>query len=180
MSKEDKDTKKGYTNAFWNTLEPFMSAKAVQGSLEYVAIEVLVGQAVRRWAFSLPYNWMAASETHLYSVPMIGQLNFGKKFGELDRDKEKKVELSDEAQDGAKAIPGAIVGYIAHKIRTEGLKFPNLASKEVLALLIGKVISRPLTAYIFSSLPEDAQTALIVINNLFNHMKSTIKKDDDL
>ena len=168
------DTEKGYSNAFWNTLEPFMSGKAIQGTAQYVAIEVLVGQAIRRMAFGLPYNWAAATETHLYSVPMIGQLNFGKNFKDYSRDTKAKVELSDEATDGAKAIPGAIVGYIAHKIRAEGLKIPNLASKEVMALLAGKVVSRPVTAYIFSSLPKDVQTATIVLNELMNRMKTIV------
>ena len=168
------DATEGYSNAFWNTLENLMSGKAVQGTVEYVAIEVLVPQAISRMAFGLPYNWMAAAETHLYSVPMIGQLNFGDAFGDLKRDSKEKVELTDEATDGAKAIPGALVGYIAHKIRSEGVKIPSLATKEVVALLAGKIISRPLTAYVFSSLPKDAQTALIVINNLFNTMKAKV------
>ena len=132
MSKEE--TKKGYTNALWNTLEPLMGGKTIQGTAQYVAVEVLVGQAIRKFAFGLSYNWLASAETHLYSVPMIGQLNFGDPFGELNRDKKAEVKFGDEAQEGAKAIPGAIVGYIAHKIRTEGLKFPALANKEVVAL----------------------------------------------
>ena len=173
------DAEQGYSNAFWNTLENLMTGKGIQGTLEYVLIEVLVGQAVRKWAFNLPYNWMAASETHLYSVPMIGQLNFGEAFGELERDSKAKVELSDEASDGAKCIPGALVGYIAHKIRAEGLKFPSMANKEVFALMVGKIVSRPLTAYIFSSLPKDAQTAMIVINNLFNAMKVVVDKKEE-
>ena len=173
------DAEKGYSNAFWNTLEPFMSGKAIQGTAQYVAIEVLVGQAIRRMAFGLPYNWAAATETHLYSVPMIGQLNFGEPFGDFHRDGKTKVELTDEATDGAKAIPGAIVGYIAHKIRTDGLKIPQLANKEVMALLVGKVVSRPVTAYVFSSLPKDVQTAQIVLNELMNRMKAIVDKKEE-
>jgi hypothetical protein len=46
--------------------------------------------------------------------------------------------------------------------------------------MLGKMISRPLTAYIFSSLPKDAQTALLVINNLFNIQKAQVdQKDED-
>ena len=170
------DAKKGYTNAFWNTLEPFMNGKSIQGAGQYVAIEVLVGQLIRRVAFGLPYNWLDATETHVYSVPVIGQLNFGEPFGELVRDPKGKVEMSKEATDGAKAIPGALIGYCAHKIRQDGLKIPNFASKDVMALLIGKIVSRPLMAYLFSSLPKDVQTASIVLNNLMNRETRIIKE----
>ena len=132
------DKEVGYSNVFWNTLEPFMNGKSFQGALQYVAIEVLVGQAIRRMAFGLPYNWLAAAETHVYSIPMIGQLNFGDPFKDIPRKKKDKVELTDEAKDGAKAIPGAVIGYCAHKIRAEGVKIPNFANKEVIALCSGK------------------------------------------
>ena len=172
------DAEKGYSNAFWNTLENLMSGKGVQGTAEYVAIEVLVGQAIRKMAFGLPYNWMASTETHLYSVPMIGQLNFGEPFKDMDRTGKVPVEFTDQATDGAKAIPGALVGYIAHKIRADGIKIPAMANKEVLALMLGKVVSQVLKAYIFSSLPKDAQTALIVINNLMNAQKKEVDAKD--
>ena len=135
---------------------------------------MLVGQAIRRIAFGLPYNWMAAAETHLYSVPLIGQLNFGDPFTDMKRDSKAKVDLTAEVTNGAKKIPAVLAGYVAHKIRSDGVRIPAFANKEVIALMLGKMISRPLTAYIFSSLPKDAQTALLVINNLFNIEKAAV------
>ena len=173
-----KDTNKGYTNAFWNTLEPFMDGKSIQGAAQYVAIEVMVGQLIRRVAFGLPFNWMASTEIHTLSVPMIGQLNFGDPFKDFVRDSKGKVEVSEAATDGAKAIPGTLVGYCAHKIRQDGLKIPSFGNKDVMALLIGKVVSRPLMAYMFSSLPKDVQTASIVLNNLMNRMTDIVNRDD--
>lgn len=176
----DEDTKRGYSNAFWNVLEPLMNGKQIQGTVEYVAIEVLVGQAIRRIAFGLPYNWMASAETHLYSVPLIGQLNFGDPFTDMKRDSKQAVDLTEEVTNGAKKIPAVLAGYVAHKLRTDGVRIPAFANKEVIALMLGKMISRPLTAYIFSSLPKDAQTALLVINNLFNIQKAQVdQKDED-
>ena len=172
----DTDNVVGYSKAFWNVLEPLMNGKQIQGTVEYVAIEVLVGQAIRRIAFGLPYNWMAAAETHLYSVPLIGQLNFGEPFTDLVRKPKGSVELGAEVTAGAKKIPAVLAGYVAHKIRTDGVRIPAFGNKDVFALMLGKVISRPLTAYIFSSLPEDAQTALIVLNQLFNHTADIVQK----
>ena len=46
--------------------------------------------------------------------------------------------------------------------------------------MLGKVISRPLTAYIASSLPKDMSTALVVLNDLFNRFKAKVdeKKEE--
>ena len=169
----DKPTEPGYTNALWNVLEPFRSGKAVMGVAEYVAIEVLVGQLVRR-SMGMKYNWSESTETHLYSVPVIGQLNFGDAFRDLNPASDAKVELMDEATEGAKAIPGAIVGYTAQKIRKEGLRIPGYGNKDFIALLVGKVLSRPITAYLFSSLPNDFQTALLVLTAIMNRQKAVI------
>ena len=178
----EKPTEPGYTNAFWNVLEPLRSGKSVMGVAEYVAIEVLVGQLVRR-SMGMKYNWADATETHLYSVPMIGQLNFGLPFADLNVAKDAKVELMDEATEGAKAIPGAIVGYTAHRIRQNGLRIPAYGNRDFIALMVGKILSRPITAYLFSSLPNDFQTALLVLNNIMNRQKAVIvdssaKKED--
>ena len=172
--KKDKDAiEEGFTNSFWNLLEPFRTGKAIQGSLQYVAIEVLIGQLIRR-TMNMKYNWAESAEIHTYSVPVIGQLNFGEPFGELKTDSKAKVELMDEATDGAKAIPGAIVGYIAQRLRRDGLKVPGFGNKDFIALMIGKIVSRPVTAYLFSSLPNNAQVAAIVLNQLMNRQKAVI------
>ena len=165
------DAEKGYSNAFWNTLENLRSGKGIQGTLEYVAIEVLIGQAIRKIIFGLPYNWMDAAETHLYSVPMIGQMNFGQPFAVPDRTGKEPSKAMDNMTDGAKAIPGVLVGYIAHKVRENGIQIPAFANKEVLALMMGKVLSRVLKGFVFSSLPSDAQTALLVVNSLMNRQQ---------
>jgi hypothetical protein len=174
MSKaKDEEIKDGYTNAFWNLLEPFRTGKAIQGSLQYVGIEVLVGQVVRR-AMNMKYNWQESAEIHTYSLPLIGQLNFGEAFGALQVSSKAKVELMDEATDGAKAIPGAIGGFIAQRLRRDGFKVPAFGNKDFIALLVGKVVSRPLTAYLFSSLPNNAQVAHIVLNEIMNRQKAVI------
>ena len=143
------------------------------GSVEYVAIEVLVGQLVRR-AMGLKMNWVDSAEIHTYSLPVIGQLNFGDEFPALTKDPNASIEIMREATEGAKAIPGAIAGYTAHQIRQNGFKIPSFGNRDFIALMAGKILSRPITAYVFSSLPTDFQTALLVINALFNRQKAVI------
>ena len=162
----------GYSNAIWNVVEPVRGG-ALMGAVEYVAIEVLVGQLVRR-AMGLKMNIAESAEIHAYSLPVIGQLNFGEAFPPLSKDPKATIELMKQATEGAKAIPGAIAGYTAHQIRQSGFKIPSYGNRDFIALMAGKILSRPVTAYLFSSLPTDFQTALLVINALFNRQKAVI------
>ena len=160
---EDKPIKDGFTNAFWNILTPYTAGgKAVMGAATYVTIETAVGQAIRRLLGS-PMNIAESLETHIYSVPFLGMMNFGKPYNPLPQSEEQKVNVTDEAMDGAKAIPAALVGYIAMKLRREGFKIPGFG-RDVVYLAVGKVISRVLKAYVARSLPDDVQAGLAVIN----------------
>ena len=171
--KAKKEIEAGYTNAFWNLLKPITMTKGLMGTAEYVAIETLVGQAIRR-VMSAPYNVGESVELHTYSVPFLGQMNFGDAYKELQYDKNVKFEIVDEMTEGAKAIPAAIVGYIGMRLRRDGIKIPPFANRDFVYMLVGKILSRPLTQFIFTSLPEDFQVALTVINELANRQKAVI------
>ena len=171
-----KDATVGYTNAIWNLLEPF--TLATQGVVEYVAIEVLVGQLVRV-AMGMPYNWMTSSEIHLLSVPAIGTLNFGDAFGNLVRAEDAKVrgkkediKYFEELAAGAKGVPGVIAGYIASNFVHQGMKIPSFANRDFTALVAAKILSRPITKGIFDMLPADAAGKLEVLNALFNRQRA--------
>ena len=191
---EAKDPKQklienGYTNSIWNVLKPYtMGGKTVMGAATYIGIETLVGQVVRR-IMRAPYNVAEGLELHAYSVPFLGQLNFGERYADYNLDSKAKFELVDEASEGAKAIPAAVVGFTAMKLRKEGMKVPAYANRDFLYMLVGKILSRPLTAFVFTSLPEDFQTGLTVLNSLANRQKAVIddaktqskaKKEGDL
>ena len=177
MGDKDKAIEPGYTNTLWNPLKPFsMGGKSIMGAAEYIAIETAVGQIIRR-IMRAPYNVADSLELHTYSVPFLGQVNFGDAYAPFNPDSKAKLELVDEATEGAKAIPAAIVGYTAMKLRKEGIKVPAFANRDFLYMLVGKIVSRPLTAFVFSSLPDDFQTGLVVLNELANRQKTVI---DDL
>ena len=181
MSKaeREKTNEDGYSNAFWSIIQPYTAGgKYAMGSVTYVAIETLVGQAVRKIMKS-PTTWRDSIITHAISVPFLGQLNFGEPYSELVIDPDGKVELMDEATNGAKAIPAAIIGYTAMRLLNDGFKVPAYANKDFLYMCIGKVLSRPVTAYIASSLPEDIQIGLQVLNTLANKQRDVIKSERD-
>ena len=165
VKSEDKPIEDGFTNAFWNILTPYTAGgKAVMGAASYVAIETAVSQAVRR-VMGAPMNIGESLETHTYSVPFLGMMNFGMPYAPLPSEKEEKVDVTDQAQEGAKEIPAATVGYIAMKIRREGLKVPGFG-RDFVYLAAGKVLSRILKAYVARSLPNDVQAGLAVVNTI--------------
>ena len=84
--------------------------------------------------------------------------------------------MTDQAQEGAKEIPAATVGYIAMKIRREGLKVPGFG-RDFVYLAAGKVLSRILKAYVARSLPNDVQAGLAVVNTIAAKQQLVIAAD---
>lgn len=169
-----KDTQDGYSNAFWNTLAPITEGgKYAMGTAFYVGWETLVGQLIRR-SMKAPYNAVESAEAHLYSVPLIGQLNFGNDFQPYKLGKDEKVDISDEMMEGAKTIPGYLAGYTAMKLRREGVKIPTYTGRDVVYGLVGKIVSRVLLAYAITSLPEDLAASQVVLQALFKRQKDVV------
>ena len=146
------------------------------GAASYVAVEVIVAQAIRR-VMKAPYNVGESIELHTYSVPFLGSMNFGDPYGQYPESSSAKIDFTDQLTDGGKAIPAAIVGFTAMKLRRDGMKVPAYANRDFLYMLIGKLLSRPLLQYIYSSLPEDVQVGLEVIQRLANRVRAQAKDD---
>ena len=175
MADKSKIIEPGYGNALYNAVKPYtMGGKTIMGAATYVGIETIVGQTIRR-IMRAPYNIAESVEIHAYSVPFLGQVNFGDDFKPYNVDSKAKFEVMDEVTEGAKAIPAAVVGYTAAHLRRNGLKIPTFANRDFFYLLVGKLLSRPLTAFVFSSLPEDFQAGLHVLTELANRQKTVIE-----
>ena len=178
MSKP-KQQENGYSNVFWNSVTPFTGGgKTLVGTASFVAIETAIGQLVRR-TMGLGYAVRDSATIHTLSVPFLGSLNFGENDTDFKFDKKDDVSISDQAQIGAKHIPAALVGYTANEMIKNGIRVPRYATKDVMALMIGKLISRPLTAYVFTSLPEDMQIGLQTLNDLNNQARTVVQESDE-
>ena len=177
--KKDKAIEDGFTNSFWNILKPYtLGGKALMGAGSYIAIETAVGQVIRR-VMKAPYNVGESAELHAYSVPFLGQMNFGEDYKGYPSNSDETVDFVEELTEGGKAIPAAIVGYIAMRLRRDGMKVPAFANRDFFYMLIGKLLSRPLTSYVYQSLPEDVEIGLTVINELANKQRRLIKSVKD-
>ena len=143
------------------------------GTAFYVGWETLVGQIIRR-TMKAPYNIAESAEAHLYSTPLIGQLNFSSEFEALKLGRDDRVQITDEMTEGAKAIPGYLAGYTAMKLRKDGVKIPSYANRDVMYGLLGKLVSRVLLAYAITSLPSDIAASQVVLQALWQRQKAVI------
>ena len=172
--KDENAVSDGYGNTFWNVLAPLSEGgKYAQGSVTYVAWETFVGYLIRK-LMKAPTQTMESAEAHLYSLPMIGMLNFSNEKASFKLGKNDKVEITDEMAEGAKAIPGFLAGYTAMKLRREGVKIPSYANRDVLYGIMGKMISRVLMSYLITNLPEDLIAGQQTLISLFNRYKAVI------
>lgn len=172
---DNKPIEPGYSNAFWNILKPVMGGgKLTMGAAEYVTIETLVGQIIRK-VMKVPTNIGESVELHTYSLPFLGQLNFGDEARPYELDKKVPFKFVEEATQGAKHIPAAIVGYSAMRVRRDGLRVPAYANRDFLYMLVGKILSRPVTQFIFQSLPDDFQLGLVTLQALADRQQAVIK-----
>ena len=102
-------------------------------------------------------------------------MNFGDEAAPYNLDKKAPFKFVDECTQGAKTIPAAIVGYTTMRVRRDGLKIPAFANKDFLYMLVGKILSRPITQFIFQSLPEDFQLGLVTLQALANRQQAVVK-----
>ena len=131
VDKKDKPIEDGFTNALWNVLKPYtIGGKGIMGAASYVAVEVIVAQAIRR-VMRAPYNVAESIETHAYSVPFLGSMNFGEPYGPYPESSSAKIDFTDQLTDGGKAIPAAIVGFTAMKLRICKPRFSVYADRQV-------------------------------------------------
>jgi hypothetical protein len=174
MSSEAKVNTDGYTNSIWNVLEPYMAGgKSIQGAMIFVTVEVIIGQAVRR-LMKAPYNIRDSMEVHALSVPFLGQMNFGDAHDGLSGDPKRKVSFVDAMTTGGKQVPAAIVGYITQQLRRNGLRVPDFTNRDFLYLIVGKLLSRPALEFLFSSLPEDFQIAMKVLERVIEQQRAVV------
>jgi hypothetical protein len=179
-------TEKGeYTNVLSNVIVPFdpRRTKLLLGSLEYIAAEVVVAKVCRKIIKADNKGWAELAYVHALSLPFMGgaaALFEGNNDYE-GKDKEgKDIGFGSHLMDGAKGIPAVLIAQYILESFTKGFHAPWFNLKDLLITAATKALTRPIVGFIFTYLPEDAQTNLRVLDVLVQRQreKSTLKSKD--
>jgi len=148
-----------------NAIVPFDPRKVtlLMGSVEYVALEVLVSK-LARFLLKAPKGWGELAMVHALSLPFMGGIvGFMDDNRQLNKSKKAWGELF---MDGAKGIPAVLLAQWVINTFYSGFQFPWFNMKDLLITAGAKTITRPLTGFIVGYLPNDAKDALETVDNL--------------
>ena len=163
-------------NVVSNGLAPvdFRKAKQLIGTVEHIAVEVLVSKIVRTVLRMENRGIMELAWVHLLSIPFMGGV--AAPFGTI-RAVQTTAGYGQSAIDGAKGIPGVLVAQWIIATASKGFHFPWFNMKDLLITAGSKVFSRPLVYSVLDKLPADAQAGFAVLDQLYQNQvaKSNLK-----
>ena len=165
----------GYMNVLKNTVAPLNGGKRITGVAEYMVREGLVEYVVR-YVMGIPRNIMQTAERNLYTTSVTGPLIFSDEKIVSPAD---SPELKDQLMEASKRLPGAIVGYIAERVRSEGLKIPKFVSKDFFVFLVCKILGHLFENLINDSLPQDVKAATAVMEALYERQRTIANNGED-
>ena len=157
---EDYPNKK-MSNIFKNAILPldFRKGKVVQGTLVYVAAEVLVSKVLRRIMKADNKTVMELAAVHTISLGIMGGTSavFSMEDGYGSEDFSKKIK------GGAMGIPALFVAQYIYNTFGKGFHMPFWSMKDALIMAAAKILTRPLLAMVydkskFTQNALDAQT----------------------
>ena len=147
-------------NILKNSFVPFSSGKLIQGSVEYVAIEVLVSWLIRK-VMGMPRGLLNLSTIHAVSLPFLGGA-----VGFADASASYDENFSAQFQAGAKGVPAVWLAHYIVQVFEKGFTLPSGGIKEYLITAISKILSRPLASTVVGYLPDNVTDALAVLHAL--------------
>ena len=163
-------------NVLSNAIAPvdFRKAKQLVGTVEFVAVEVLVSKIVRTVLRMENRGLMELAWVHLLSIPFMG--GAAAPFGNI-RATSATGGYGQAAVDGAKGIPGVLIAQWIIATASKGFHFPWFNLKDLLITAGSKALSRPLVYSVIDKLPPDAAAGFAVLDALFQNQvnKSNIR-----
>ena len=163
-------------NVLSNAVAPldFRKAKQLIGTVELIAVEVLVSKIVRTVLRMENRGLMDLAFVHLLSIPFMG--GAAAPFGNI-RAVGATGGYGQAAVDGAKGIPGVLIAQWIIATASKGFHFPWFNLKDLLITARSKALSRPLVYSVIDKLPIDAQAGFAVLDQLFQNQvaKSNLK-----
>ena len=147
-------------NVFTNAIYPFSSGKLIGGSLDYVAIEVVVSWLIRRILGS-PRSFLHMLQVHTLSLPLMGGA-----AGFADPPADLQETFGKQFAAGIKGVPAVLTAHWLVQIFNDGFTLPNAGFKEYLITAFAKIMSRPVFSTLDGFLPGEVQDAHAVLHAL--------------
>ena len=135
------------SNIFKNAILPldFRKGKVVQGTLVYVAAEVLVSKLLRKIMKADNKGFMELAAVHTVSLGLMGGTTavFDKKEGWGSKEFSKKIK------GGAMGIPALFVAQYIYNTFGKGFHMPFWSMRDALIMAAAKILTRPLLAMVY-------------------------------
>ena len=150
-------------NIATNAIMPFnpMRAHLLGGSVEYVAVEVLVSKFLRKMLRFEDKGFLELAYIHALSLPFLGGASaFVDAPGSYSDDYVKNLT------DGAKGVPAVLIAQWIVATCSRGFHIPSMSIKDVFITAAAKSLSKPLLKVVFKNLPSDMASALNVVGEM--------------
>ena len=132
---------KKMSNIFQNAILPldFRKGKVVQGTLVYVAAEVLVSKILRKLMKADNKSVMELAAVHTVSLGLMGGTTavFSKEEGWGSKEFSKKIK------GGAMGIPALFVAQYIYNTFGKGFHMPFWSMRDALIMAAAKILPRP-------------------------------------
>ena len=172
MASADKN---GYSNVFWNAIQPYNFNYDYQlaGAATVIASEVLVGYVIRK-IMKAPKPVLEMAYIHALSLPFLGGLAGYQEEPPFRTTKPSGAKGTKDVVQGyghqlfagAKGIPAVILAQYIVASFTTGFHVPWFNMKDILITCAAKAVTAPLLFALSESLPESLADGLDVMQQL--------------
>ena len=158
MSQSATDSLK---NIGTNAIAPYSSGALLIGSIEYIALEVLVEMAVRMIIGGAKRPLWALIAVHAVSLPMMGGFMGG--FSELS---DESADFTTHLMDGAKSVLAVFAAQYVVGVSSHGFYFPRLDISDSMITFASKTITRPINATLAEYMPTTVRQSIVALSTV--------------
>ena len=152
-------------NILSNAVAPidFRKPNQIVGTVEYVAVEVLVSKIIRSILKMEHRGVWELGWIHLLSIPFLG--GAGAPFKNIT-DHTAHADYQQSLIDGAKGIPAVLLAQYVYQTAYSGFHFPKFSFKDLLITAGSKTLSRPLVYSVLEKLPPTMMDGFLTLDAL--------------
>ena len=144
-----------------NAIAPYSSGALIIGSIEYIALEVLVEMAIRMVIGGARRPLWALIAVHAVSLPMMG--GFMGAFSQLA---DESAAFTTHLMDGAKSVLAVFAAQYVVGITSHGFYFPRLDLSDSMITFASKAITRPINATLAGYMPTTVRQSITALSSV--------------